>query len=182
MSSFFESHGLEHAFLDAAEALRATRAAGVRFAIEGDDVVLCSTSALPALLLARLSRHKAGIVALLRPGPGGWSADDYQVYFDERAGIGEFNGGLPRSDAEAQAFESCVIEWLNRNPVNVPRGRCLHCGGKEEKWDKLLPYGTAKTGAAWLHPRCWKPWHASRRVEAAAAVSKILAVGRCEGD
>ena len=32
----------------------------------------------------------------------------------ERAGIAEFDGGLPRPEAEALAFECCVVEWLNR--------------------------------------------------------------------
>jgi len=36
-----------------------------------------------------LSRHKSGIVALLRPGRDGWSAEDWQVFFDERAGIAD---------------------------------------------------------------------------------------------
>jgi CheY-like chemotaxis protein len=30
--------------------------------------------------------------------------EDWQVYFDERAGIVEFDGGLPRAEAEAQAY------------------------------------------------------------------------------
>ena len=47
----------------------------------------------------------------------------------ERAGIAEFDGGLPRAEAETRAFECCVVEWLNRNPVCSPPGRCLDCGG-----------------------------------------------------
>ena len=51
-----------------------------------------------------LASHKTEIMALLRPGLDGWSAQDWQAYFDERAGIVEFDGGLPRAEAEAQAF------------------------------------------------------------------------------
>jgi hypothetical protein len=29
----------------------------------------------------------------------------------------EFDGGLPRAEAEGQAFACCVVEWLNRNPT-----------------------------------------------------------------
>ena len=49
------------------------------------------------------------------PGASDGSAEDWQVYFDERAGIAEFDGGLPRAEAEARAFECCVVERLNRN-------------------------------------------------------------------
>jgi hypothetical protein len=76
------------------------------------------------------------------------------AFFDERAGIAEFDGGLPRASAEARAFACCVVEWLNRNPVCSPPGRCLGCGGSEDAIDKLLPYGTEPTGHAWLHSRC----------------------------
>ena len=51
----------------------------------------------PLAILDLLSRHKPGIVALLRPGRDGWSAEDWQAFFDERAGIAEFDGGLPRN-------------------------------------------------------------------------------------
>ena len=125
----------------------------------------------------QLSRHKAEIVALLRPGRDGWSAEDWQVYFDERAGIAEFDGGLPRAEAEARAFECCVVEWLNRNPVCSPPGRCLGCGGSEDAHDQLLPYGTEPTGHAWLHSRCWAAWHASRKAKAVAVLSLTLGAG-----
>ena len=118
--------------MSAVEALKAARAAGIELALDGDDLALSAASAPPAAVLDALSRHKAEIVALLRPGRDGWSGEDWQVYFDERAGIAEFDGGLPRAEAEAQAFECCVVEWLNRNPVCSPPGRCLGCGGSED--------------------------------------------------
>ena len=83
------------------EALRTARAAGVEIALDGDDLVLEASSPPPEPILEALSRNKAGIVALLRPGGDGWSSDDWQVYFDEWAGIAEFDGVLPRLEAEA---------------------------------------------------------------------------------
>ena len=106
--------GLEYTAMSAVEALKAARAAGIELALDGDDLALSAASAPPAAVLDALSRHKAEIVALLRPGRDGWSAEDWQVYFDERAGIAEFDGGLPRAEAEARAFECCVVEWLTR--------------------------------------------------------------------
>ena len=104
-------------------------------------------------------------MALLRPGEDGWSGEDWRAFFDERAGIAEFDGGLPRDQAEARAFACCVAEWLNRNPVRSPPGRCLGCGGSEHAHDTLLPFGTEPTGHAWLHSRCWPAWHAGRKAE-----------------
>lgn len=43
-----------------------------------------------------------------------WSVEDWQSYFDERAGITEFDGGLPRAEAEARAFDCCVVRWLQQ--------------------------------------------------------------------
>lgn len=93
--------------------------------------------------------------------------------FDQRAAIAEFDGGLPRASAEARAFACCIAEWLNRNPVSSPPGRCLGCGGSEHAHDTLLPFGTEPTGHAWLHSRCWTTWHAGRKSEAIAVLSSI---------
>ena len=65
--------------MTAAEALRTARAAGVEIALDGDDLVLEASSPPPEPVLEALSRNKAGIVALLRPGGDGWSAEDWQA-------------------------------------------------------------------------------------------------------
>ena len=95
--------------MSAAEALRDARTAGIELRVEGCDLALEADTPPPADLLERLARHKPEIVALLRPGRDGWSAEDWQAYFDERAGIAEFDGGQPRPEAEARAFECCVV-------------------------------------------------------------------------
>ena len=160
--------------MSAVAALKAARAAGVHLGIDGDHLVLKAASAPPTAVLDALSRHKAEIVALLRLGRDGWSAEDWQVYFDERAGIAEFDGRLSRAEAEARAFECCLSEWLNRNPVCSSPGHCLECGGREHEWDKLLPYGNEPAGHAWLHSRCCETWHAKREAKAVATLSPIL--------
>ena len=43
-----------------------------------------------------------------------WSAEDWQVFFDERAGIAEFDGGLLRPEAESQAPACCMEEQMAR--------------------------------------------------------------------
>lgn len=159
--------------MSAVDALKAARAAGVELAIDGDDLVLKAASAPPAALLDALSPHKAQIVALLRPAEDGWSAEDWQVFFDERAGIIEFDGGLPRAQTEAQAFACCVVEWLNRNPMRSPPGRCLGCGNANHACDPLLPFGTDTSGHAWLHGACWPAWYRSREAEAVVALAAM---------
>lgn len=159
--------------MSAAEALKAARAAGVHLGIDGDCLVLEAASAPPAAVLDALSRHKVQIVVLLRPAEDGRSAEDWQVYFDERAGMAEFDGGLARDQAETRAFACCVAEWLNRNPVRSLPGRCLSCSNAEYAHDPLLPFGTEISGHAWLHSRCWPAWHSARKADAIAALAAM---------
>jgi hypothetical protein len=160
--------------MSAAEALKAARDAGIGLHVDGDGLVLEAYAPPPAAVLDLLSRHKAGVIALLQPDRDGWSAEDWHAFFDERAGIAEFDGGLPRIEAEARAFACCVAEWLNRNPVRSPPGRCLGCSDGDHAHDPLLPFGTGVTGHAWLHGRCWSAWQAGRKAEGLAA---LIAMG-----
>jgi hypothetical protein len=96
------------------EALAAARNAGIDIGIDGGDLVLEAPAPPPADLLERLRQHKTAIVELIQLRADGWSSEDWQAFFDERAAIAEFDGGLPRLQAEVQAFSECVAEWLNR--------------------------------------------------------------------
>ncbi|MBL8666334.1 MAG: hypothetical protein JNM48_02595 [Rhodospirillales bacterium] len=159
--------------MSASQALHAARAAGVELHLDGDDLVLKASAPPPPEVLDLLSRHKAEILPLLRPGGGGWSSDDWQTFYDERAGIAEFDGGLTRADAEARAFACCVGKWLDRNPATSTQRRCLACGGGDHAHDPLLPHGTDVTGHVWLHSGCWPAWYARRNAEAVAALAAI---------
>jgi len=160
--------------MSAAEALAAARSVGVEVGIDGDDLVLKASGPPPPALLDLLARYKAAIVTLLRPGTGAWFAKDWQEYFDERAGIGEFDGALSRDQAEVQAFSCCVGEWLHRNPVRSASGRCDFCGVSK---GMLLPYLTGYSvndpGHTWLHQACSQAWHQERRAKAVAALVAI---------
>jgi len=159
--------------MSAAIALKAARDAGIGLHVDGADLLLEASTPPPAAVLDLLSTHKAGVIALLHSDRDGWSVEDWLVFFDERAGIAEFDGGLKRADAEARAFACCLAEWLNRNPVRSAPARCLGCGGDERAHDPLLPFGTENAGHAWLHRRCWSTWYAGRRVEAVAALAAM---------
>lgn len=159
--------------MSAAVTLRAARTAGIQIRVDGADLALEAHTAPPPDLLDRLARYKPEIVALLRQDRDGWSAEDWLAYFDERAGIAEFDGGLPRLEAEALAFESCVVEWMNRTFERSPPGICLACGGKDSAHDVLLPHGTEPAGHAWFHSRCWPQWFAKQRISAIEALRAI---------
>jgi hypothetical protein len=137
--------------MSAAAVLRAARAAGVKLAIDGNDLLLDAATMPPASVVNALRRHKAEVVAMLRSGRDGWSAEDWRSFFEERAAIAEFDGGLPRTEADAQALACCIIEWLNRNPTPSAPGRCAWCGQAESNDAVVLPYG-----------RAWNPHLAAR--------------------
>src|SRR5215831_16063267 len=96
--------------MSALQVVAAARNAGIDIATDGGDLVLEARAPPTAELLERLRQHKTAIVELLRPRADGWSAEDWQAYFNERAAIAEFDGGLPRLEAEAQSFSECVAE------------------------------------------------------------------------
>lgn len=95
-----------------------------------------------------------------------WTRDDWQTFYDERAGIAEYEQGLSREGAEAVALECCVVEWLNQNPEPSEPGRCAHCGKAENDGPVILPFGTREHGHTWLHAECWKVWHSKRKQKA----------------
>jgi hypothetical protein len=154
-------------------ALKAARANGVSVSADGNDLVLNASTEPPRAVIALMSRHKADILLLLRPTTDGWIGEDWQAFFEERAAIAEFDGGLSRTQAEAQAFECCVVEWLSRNPARSTPLRCLNCGCGEHLNDPLLPFAAKITEAAWLHSLCWEDWSKRRRAEAIRSLSAV---------
>ncbi|MGA8695816.1 MAG: hypothetical protein WB689_18620 [Xanthobacteraceae bacterium] len=159
--------------MSAVQALELARAAGVQLEIDGDDLLLEAAVPPPAAVIELLARHKADILTLLRPAKDARSVEDWRAFFDERAGIAEFEGRLPRTSAEARAFESCVIKWIERNPAPSPAGRCVRCERIETQDAVVLPYGAGPGTHAWLHAECWRPWHDARRAQAVEALKQM---------
>jgi hypothetical protein len=158
--------------MSAAKALRAAHAAGVTVMFDGEGLLLEANAEPPKAVLDVLARHKLSILALLRPGPGGWTAEDWRARFDERAGFLEHDDGLSRAKAEVQAFECCIVEWLNRNPSSSPAGRCAWCGKPETPSAVVRPFGAGEHHA-WLHAECWAAWYQRRRGEADMALRRM---------
>jgi len=164
--------------MSAAEVLKAARAAGIQLGINGDDLVLEASAPPSPAVLDMLSRHKAEIATLLMQGGEGWSVEDWRAFYDERAGIAEFDCDQTRTEAEARAFECCVTEWLNQHPVSSDPGHCAWCGSAETSDARVVPYGTNPVGSAWLHPVCWDSWYREHRRKAKSA---LKAIGIFEG-
>ena len=156
--------------MSAAEALKAARTVGIELVLDGNDLLWEAASKPPAVVLDGLSRHKAEIVAILRPNKDGWSAEDWRLFFEERAAIAEIKGGLPRAKAEAQAFECCVVTWLDRNPAPSAPGRCAWCG-RSESHAPVVPFGTEP--GTWLHRECWSEWRKMRPFQAKEALTRM---------
>jgi hypothetical protein len=149
---------------------------GATIKTAGDRLILrAGSAAIPADLIARIRQTKAELLDTLSVAPSndGWTAEDWRVFYNERAGSFEFDGELPRAPAEAQAFEACIIEWLNRNPAPSLPGRCAWCSRCERSSDAVVPFGTEPGTHAWLHWECWRPWQEARRGEAEMALSQI---------
>jgi hypothetical protein len=147
--------------MSAAEALRAARAVGVTVTLNGENIVLEADAEPPRPVLDVLARNKRAILALLESGRDGWTAADWRARFDEL-----------RAKAEVGAFNSCIAEWLNRNPSPSLAGRCAWCGKAETPSAMVVPYGAGEHHA-WLHAECWRAWHESRREEATLALKKM---------
>jgi hypothetical protein len=90
--------------MNAPHILAMAKHAGISIALDGDDLVLKASALTDPDLLELLKCHKAEIVSLLRSG-NGWTDEDWQALFDERAGIMEFDGGSARAEAEARAAD-----------------------------------------------------------------------------
>ena len=161
--------------MSAIEAIRLARENGIRLGVAGADLILDADREPAPRVLAAIRRHKAGIVALLTAAEDEWTAEDWRVFHDERAGIAEHDGGLSRDDAERQAFECCTMEWLWQHPPTASRPeRCAHCGkplGEPGRDD--LPYLSSDGGHVWMHSGCHGDWTARRRAQAVAELAGL---------
>ena len=159
--------------MSAVQALGTARAFGIHLELDGDDLLLEASGPPPDAVLDALSRHKAEVVRILYSAKDGCSLEYWQVLFHQRVAFAEFAGGLPCNEAEAQAFECCIVGWLNRNPNPSIAGRCAWCGHAESHNAVVLPFGTEPGTHTWLHAECWPAWHEVRRSQATEALTRM---------
>ena len=159
--------------MSATEAIRRAEASGIRLAVEGADLVLDADLEPPVDVVNAIRRNKAEIIDLLGSRDDVWAAEHWQAFFDERAGIAEFDGSQTRADAEALAFECCLVEWLDRHPERSNAGRCARCGKPDRDRHAVVPFGSESHGHTWLHPDCWTDWIQDRRGRAQQALAAM---------
>jgi hypothetical protein len=86
-------------------------------ALAGKDGLACANSAISAnSSQIEAAAGSIGTIGTIGTAPA-ISRDDWQAYFDERAGIREFDGDLPRCEAEVLAFED-TVGALGQRPTN----------------------------------------------------------------
>lgn len=101
-----------------------------------------------------------------------WDATEWQAYYDERAGIAEYDGGLSRSDAERRAYDCCIARWMNKNPSgHADANACPQCGNTTD--NNSLAVLNPKGGHLWLHDKCHAGWLARRKAQAMAALLQL---------
>ena len=71
-------------------------------------------------IIDALIAHKPAIIALLTPDASGWTGEDYEMFYEERAAILEYEHGVPRHEAEARAREQMTAE-RNLRLASCPR-------------------------------------------------------------
>jgi hypothetical protein len=161
--------------MTASEAMRIAEAAGIQITIDGDSLVLAAPVEPRKEVIELLAHNKAAIIKLLRKANDGLSLQDWEELFDERAGIAEFEGGLPREQAEVHAFSYCVDEWLDRNPVRSRAGCCGFCGQSQGRlWEYMCSNSTRETSEVWLHHECSQAWYQEREEEAVEALTALF--------
>lgn len=106
--------------------------------------------------------------------PMHWDASDWQEYYDERAGVAEHCSGMPREKAEKQAYEACVVRWLNTNPEKqINDSICPHCHTPNGAIGLSSMPVLNGSGHVWLHRDCHASWMAQRRLRAIETLEKL---------
>jgi hypothetical protein len=80
--------------------------------------------------------------------------------------------GLPRPDAEREAFDIVLVEFLNATRPDTDPNLCARCGGPETSDATLLPIGWGDRHV-WLHPGCLDPWRAQRGLKAEDDLARL---------
>lgn len=141
------------------------KASGARAAV--DKWLPAIRANKPAIIAALKAEAVPSAARSVAKGNGQWDIARWHVHFGDRA-----SRGSPLGAAQICAYECCVSEWLDQNPVRSEPGRCLRCGASGAG-DALIPFGTAPMGHAWLHAGCWPDWFADRKAQAREALAAL---------
>lgn len=138
----------------------------ITIVLQGEKLSLTAHKPPPERLLKALKEERDALTFLITVDPSGWTPEDWQAHFEERAGIRHFEGGFERNEAERLAFNDCVTEWMTRNPERNKPTLCAACGTGEKTNEPIVPFGTQRFGHSWLHHTCWPSWYEGRKQKA----------------
>jgi hypothetical protein len=162
---------------------------GGRIGLNANGPVWRSHTAQPtAEVMATLRERRSDVQAVLfarshaiktrTREPDTWGADDWRAFYNERAGIREFDGHLSRREAERLALADCAEHWLLRNSPapHCPENGCWQCGQAGTDADGADPLTTrnCRGGVFWIHPRCWAGCDAAADAAAKAATGAFI--------
>jgi hypothetical protein len=171
-----------------AEIIREVEAAGGHLAANGNRLQISAPRPLPGRLVDGLRRSKADVLTFLSGGRVTWDAADWREWIAERSAILEYDGELPRAEADHRAYLHALIEWQNRHPLHADRSRCAGCGRAIDEaktdWRPLGDGTTVHFGDAY-GLRCFEAHGTKRREEAVAALAALGLVppdGSGDGD
>jgi hypothetical protein len=107
--------------------------------------------------------------------PDVWNAGDWQIFYQERKTILEYDGELRREEVETRALTWCIITWLNANPpCGLKDEICAACGDPVGLiGDDAIPLLAGKESHAWVHHTCVDKWWLKRRGMAVAELAKM---------
>ena len=158
--------------MSAASIIERVRAAGGEIKLAADGIKLRVPASLRDEVVGAVKANKNAVRHALKTETGDpWDAADYRCYYDERAGIAEFDGEMTREEAETAAFEAVVAEWLDRHHKASPTGECAWCGRPEDDAHAIVPIGQGNVHS-WLHPECWPRWYAAQIDRAVSELAK----------
>jgi hypothetical protein len=125
----------------------------------------------PDHLSGRLCNLDLGEPLLVSPH---WGAEEWRCFFDERAGIRQFDGSMAKEQAEREAYGDTVAEYLNRVPPPViSSDTCRVCGRILECRHGNVIAVLEPGRHVWLHRECHKHYLHARHDEAATALAAM---------
>jgi hypothetical protein len=142
--------------------LQKLRRCDITVEMQGTQLIIDGPAAnLTDSVVAQVQAFKEELLRLLDPAdsPCSWDVESWQAYFDERAGVREYDGRHERSEAERLALEDTIAHWLQFNlPLeSAPSHVCIHCNRAGQPGNPLVA-APARGGHAWVHDWCWTSW------------------------
>ena len=112
---------MDHDAVTPLQVLCAARHMGIEVLLAHGGLRLVARLEPAQRIIDALIAHKPAIIALLTPDASDWTGEDYEMFYEERAAILEYEHGVPRHEAEARAREQTDTERDLRLMSCLPR-------------------------------------------------------------